>query len=113
MLLETISGLFKKAGVEPREVDKAAIYAPNARRAGELARSVGLDLAQLQDPMLDTVGCTGTVYAPMLFVAALEEATSGSKVLMASYGNGGDAMLFTVKEGVERLKALGGGSRAT
>jgi len=40
----------------------------------------------------------------MLFVAALEEASPGSKLLMASYGNGGDAMLFTVKEGVEKLR---------
>ena len=105
VLTETIKGLFSKAGVSPSDVAKAAVYAPDARRAGELARAVGLDpKSQLQDPLIDAMGCTGTAHAGMLFVAALEEASLGSKLLMASYGNGGDAMLFTVKEGVEKLR---------
>jgi 3-hydroxy-3-methylglutaryl CoA synthase len=112
VLSEAINGLFKKLGVAPSDVGRAAIYAPDARRAAELARAVGMDPAkQLQDPMLDSIGCTGAAHALMLFTASLEEATPGSKVLIASYGNGGDALLFAVKEGVEKLKASRRGVR--
>ncbi len=105
VMREAIAGLFNKAGLSPGDLYKAALYSPDARRVGELARAVGLDpRTQVQDPMIDSVGCTGVAHAPMLFVATLEEATPGAKVLMASYGNGSDTMLFTVKEGVERLR---------
>ncbi|MEM4700351.1 MAG: OB-fold domain-containing protein [Candidatus Nezhaarchaeales archaeon] len=112
VLSEVIKGLFAKEGVGPKEVSKAAIYAPDARRLAELARAVGLDAAtQVQDPLLDAVGCTGAAHAPMLLVAALEGAREGDRVLVASYGNGGDALLFTVKEGVEKVRASRRGLR--
>jgi len=105
VMSEVIKGLLDKAGLSPSDVYRAAVYAPDARRAGELAKAVGLDpTSQLQDPMIDAVGCTGTAHSSMLFVSTLEEAPPGAKVLVASYGNGGDALLFTVKEAVEPLR---------
>lgn len=105
VLSETIKGLFAKEGVGPKDLQRAAIYAPDARRLAELARAVGLDVqSQVQDPLLDAVGCTGAAHAPMLLSAALEESREGDKVLVASYGNGGDAMLFTVASGIEKVR---------
>lgn len=105
VIKEAVGGLFKKAGVEPKDIAKAAFYAPDPRRVMELAKSVGLNpQAQLQDPLIEAVGCTGTAHPLMLLAAALEEASPGAKLLMASYGNGSDAFLFTVKEGVEELR---------
>lgn len=102
---EAASKLMEKAGVSPKDLGKAVFYAPEARRVVELARSLGLDpKTQLQDPLLDSVGNTGTAQPLMLFVAALEEAKPGDRLLLASYGGGSDAFLFRVKDGVEKLK---------
>src|SRR5690606_26194706 len=44
------------------------------------------------------VGNTGAAFAPMLLVAALENAKAGDTLLVASYGDGADAQIFSVKD---------------
>lgn len=102
---EAASELMRRVGVSSKDLTKAALYAPETRRAIELAGSLGLDpKTQLQDPLVDAIGNTGTAHPLMTFVAALEEAKPGDRLLLASYGNGSDAFLFKVGEGVEKLK---------
>jgi 3-hydroxy-3-methylglutaryl CoA synthase len=102
---EAALGLMKKAGVSPNDLAKAVFYAPDTRRAIDLAKGLGLDpKTQLQDPLIGTVGNTGAAYSLILFVAALEEAKPGDRFLLASYGNGSDAFLFQAGEDVEKLK---------
>ncbi|MCX5999605.1 MAG: OB-fold domain-containing protein [Chloroflexi bacterium] len=40
----------------------------------------------------------------MMLVAALEEAKAGDKIIVASYGNGADALLFQVTADIEKAK---------
>jgi 3-hydroxy-3-methylglutaryl CoA synthase len=102
---EAALGLMKKAGVNPKDLAKAVLYAPDIRRAVSLARSLGLDpKAQLQDPLIGAVGNTGVAHPLMLFVAALEEAKPGDRFLLAGYGSGSDVFLFQAEEYVEKLK---------
>ncbi|MEM2609775.1 MAG: OB-fold domain-containing protein [Candidatus Bathyarchaeia archaeon] len=96
---ETFSKLMGKAGLNVKDLTKVVLPFPDPRRGIELARSLGLDpKTQLQDPFMESVGNTGTAQPLMLFAAALEEAKSGDRILMASYGSGSDAFLFKVKE---------------
>ncbi|RLI26918.1 MAG: 3-hydroxy-3-methylglutaryl CoA synthase [Candidatus Hecatellales archaeon] len=105
VMREATSKLMEEAGVNPQGLTKAVFYTPDVRRVVELAKGLGLDpKAQLQDPLIGTVGNTGTAHALMLFVAALEEANPGDKLIMASYGNGCDAFLFEVGEAVAKLR---------
>lgn len=102
---ETVSKLMTEAGLNVKELAKAALPVPELRRGLELARSLGLDpKVQLQDPLMETVGNTGAAQPLILFAAALEEANPGDNLLMASYGNGSDAFLFKVKESFKRRK---------
>ncbi|MEM3577899.1 MAG: OB-fold domain-containing protein [Candidatus Bathyarchaeia archaeon] len=102
---ENISKLISEAGLNAKELAKVVLPVPEMRRGLELARSLGLDpKVQLQDPLMETVGNTGVAQPLMLFAAALEEANSGDKLLMASYGSGSDAFLFKVKESAKKRK---------
>jgi len=110
---EAVSGLMKKAGVESKDVKKAVLSAPETKRAMSLAKSLGFDpKTQLQDPLADKVGDTGTAQPLMLFTAALEEANLDDRFLLAGYGNGSDAFLFTVREGINEIKGKRRGVKA-
>jgi len=102
---EAVSGLMKKAGVESKDVKKAVLSTPETKRAISLAKNLGFDpKTQLQDPLADKVGDTGTAQPLMLFTAALEEANLDDRFLLAGYGNGSDAFLFIVREDINEIK---------
>jgi 3-hydroxy-3-methylglutaryl CoA synthase len=99
---EAACGLLKKAGLNPKDVKRAVLSAPDTQRAVSLARNMGFDpKIQLQDPLTDEVGDTGAAQPLMLFTAALEEANVGDRYLLAGYGNGCDVFLFRVRETID------------
>lgn len=102
---EAIGGLLDKSGWTLKDFSKFVTYAPNPRRAGELARRLGFDpKSQLQDTLYELMGNTGTAYSLMLLIAALEEAKAGDRLLLASYGNGSDTFALQVTETLEEIK---------
>jgi len=110
---EAVSGLMKKAGVESKDVKKAVLSTPETKRAISLAKNLGFDpKTQLQDPLADKVGDTGTAQPLMLFTAALEEANVDDRLLLAGYGNGSDAFLFTAGEDVNEIRGKRRGVKA-
>ena len=110
-LREAVTALLKKCGLKPGDITKAAFYGPDARSHGNMGRVLGLDKAQIQDPMFDVLGNTGAPFFMMMLVAVLEKAKSGERVLAASYGDGADAWLFKVTDRIEALKGRRGMER--
>jgi uncharacterized OB-fold protein len=53
---------------------------------------------------MTVMGNTGTPYPLMLLISALEDSRPGDKVIVASFGNGSDALLFQVTEEIEKVK---------
>lgn len=105
MIPRVAAALFKKLGVDPKEVTKAAFYAPDARTHSAIASAMGLDpKTQVQPPLLDSVGNTGTALAPMILVSALEQAKPGDRILFATYGDGADAFMLRVTDAIEQVR---------
>ncbi len=105
ILSEAMSGVMNKCNLKAGDFAKAVYYAPlDVRAYTRLARGLGFDPAQVQDPMFMTVGNTGTALAMMMLVAALEEAKPGDKILFASYGNGADAFVLEVTEAIAKAR---------
>jgi 3-hydroxy-3-methylglutaryl CoA synthase len=101
---EAVSGLMKKHGLTPQDFAKVVIYGHDARSHAALTRGLGFDpKTQVQDPLIATVGNSGTASALMMLVAALEEAKPGDKILFASYGDGCDAYILQVTPEIEKL----------
>jgi len=105
VVCEAVSGLMQKHNYKPEDFSKVVLYTPDARRAAEVARRLRFDAkTQLQNPLFDVMGNTGSAFPLMLLVAALEEARAGDLILLASYGNGSDAFALRVNEQIEKIR---------
>jgi len=101
--VEAATQVMKKCRLTPKDFAKACFYGPNTRRHAELGRRMGFKPEQIQEPLLDTVGNTGTALPLMILVAALEEAKPGDRILLVSHGNGSDALVLRVTENIEKV----------
>jgi len=101
---EAVSGLMAKYSLTSKDFTKAVLYAPDARRHADMARSLGFEATHVQDPLLTTVGHTGAAFAPMMLVAALEEAKPGDKLLFVNYSDAVDAYVLGVTEQIEKIR---------
>ncbi|MEW6033313.1 MAG: hydroxymethylglutaryl-CoA synthase [Chloroflexota bacterium] len=105
LLPAAVSGLLKKLNASPQDFAKAVFYAPDARTHTAMARTLNLDAnKQVQNPLFDVLGNTGAAFAPMLLVAALEEARAGDRVLFGTYGDGAAAFSFRTTGKVEAVR---------
>ncbi len=77
-------------------------YMAAARK--EIVKGLGLDPAVVQDDLQALVGDAGSAQPLLMLAAALETAAPGDKILLISYGNGCDAMIFEVTKEIEKLK---------
>jgi 3-hydroxy-3-methylglutaryl CoA synthase len=102
---KAVAALLKAQNADVKNFAKAAFYAPNARAHDAMARTLRLDpKTQVQNPLFDSVGNTGAAFALMTLVGALEEAKTGDRILLANYGDGADAHIIRVGEGIEKVK---------
>jgi len=69
-----ISGLMKKYKLTVGNFASFVYYAADARQHAALARRLKLDKAQVQDPLYNDIGNTGTAAAFLMVAAALEKA---------------------------------------
>jgi 3-hydroxy-3-methylglutaryl CoA synthase len=93
---KTISGIMRKCELSAGDFAKMVFYAPDKRSHAALASKLGLDRKRVQDPLFDLVGNTGAAALPIMLVAALSQAKSGERILMANYGDGADAFVLHV-----------------
>jgi hydroxymethylglutaryl-CoA synthase len=102
---EVVSGILKKYDLKPKDISKAILPAPDIRTHKKVVQELGFDMkTQVQDPLLSTVGYCGTAHPLLMLVGALEQASPGDILLLASYADGADAMIFKVTEEIEKEK---------
>ena len=103
ILGEAVSGYFQQQGSAAGDVAKVALYAPDGRRHGQLARGLGFSDEQIQDSLYGRLGNTGAAFSLMLLVAALEQAEPGQLLLAVSYGDGSDVVGFRTTPDIKKM----------
>jgi len=98
-----VKEVMQKCNLEPKDIAKACIYGANARAHAGLGRALGFAPEQIQDPLLDTAGNTGAALPFMMLAAALEDAKADDRILVVTWGNGCDAIVFKVTKEIEKL----------
>lgn len=91
-----VNQVLGQAGLTPGDCARLVLYSPSPRHHAALADSLGFLPEQVQDPLFAAVGSPGAAHAPLLLAAALAEAAPGDRILFAAFGEGADAILFTV-----------------
>lgn len=106
-MTDAVNELLTKADLSADDVNKYIFTTSNMKDHLTLAKRLKLPVDKIQDPYMTEVGYTGTAQPLFLLAAALEQALPGEKIVLASYGNGADAFLFTVTEEIEKVKKNG------
>jgi hydroxymethylglutaryl-CoA synthase len=104
VLPEAVNSFMEKSGLNINDIDKAVFYGPDLRRHRQMGGMLGLKPEQVQDPFFEIMGNTGTPFSLMMLIAALENASPGDKILLASYGDGADVFLLRATDKIKELK---------
>jgi hydroxymethylglutaryl-CoA synthase len=101
-----ISQIMEKHRLHPKDFSKVVYYGPDRRSHALLAKRFGFDVAgQVQDPLFDDIGNTGTAAVPLMMIGALRQANPGDLILVANYGDGGDALVLKATDHIEAFRA--------
>ncbi|MFO8009258.1 MAG: OB-fold domain-containing protein [Dehalococcoidia bacterium] len=103
-LVEAASGALKKCGIEISDLAKVIIPSINARAASLVAKKLKLSDEQVQPSLFDGVGDCGNAQSLLMLAAALDEAKPGDKILVLSYGNGAEAMIFQATDAIAKYQ---------
>lgn len=99
-----LSGILEKTNLQPGDFAKVVISAPDSKEYLKAAQKAGFAPEQIQDPLMAEVGDCGTAQPLLLLTAALESCKPGDKILLAAYGNGANAFVFTATDKVAELQ---------
>ncbi len=103
---QAIRTLLERCRVQPADIHRLALYSPEPRAAADLAKSLGFDpKRQLGDPLATEIGCTGCAEPLLLLAHALDGAEAGQLILVGSYAEGADALLFRVTDHIANHRA--------
>jgi 3-hydroxy-3-methylglutaryl CoA synthase len=101
LVTRALASLAAKLQLTPADIKKIALYAPSPRYHTGMALALGFRQDQTQDGLFDRVGLAGAAHAPLLLAAALEEAEPGDRILMVTFGEGAEAILFRATEKIK------------
>ncbi|MBL4907192.1 MAG: hydroxymethylglutaryl-CoA synthase family protein [Sneathiella sp.] len=103
-----IEALLDQTGVSPSDI--ATFCFPVAARniAANLGKKMGFPESSIADNLQSNCGETGSAHSMVMLVNALEQASPGDKILVASFGQGCDALLFEVTDAINSLPKRNG-----
>ena len=89
-----IAGALKESGLKPDDIAHFCMPCTLPRVAQGIAKQTGLPEASVRPNLDGLCGDTGTAHALVMLVHALQQAKPGERILVASFGNGCDALIF-------------------
>lgn len=103
-----VGALLGRRGLAARELRHVALPIGAGAASTAIAKKIGFDPQALIDPLAGTVGDTGAAHPLLLLCRALEKARRGELILVTSFGQGCDALLFRATESIETRRAGSG-----
>ncbi|MGD0232385.1 MAG: OB-fold domain-containing protein [Syntrophorhabdales bacterium] len=104
VMKEVVSGLMSRSGLTTGDFSRVVFYAPDGKSHAGLAKGLGFDKAQVQDPLFFQIGNTGSPAPFIMLAAALEKASAGDRILFMAYGDGADAFVLRVTEDIGKVR---------
>jgi len=109
ILPQAIKGLLEKTGTSLNDVSKVIFPCYLSKRIhGEIGKLIGAGRDKLADNLQEVLGDTGSAHPLAMFINTLEDAKPGDKIIVASFGQGSDALLFEVTDAIKDLPARRG-----
>ena len=105
---KAVQGLLDKTGVTGDQIAKFVMPCPFGRVPAQIAGKVGISPDKVSDNMHAVCGDTATAHPLVMLVAALEQASPGDKIIVASFGQGCSALLFEVTDNIGAMASKKG-----
>ena len=103
-----IKAALEKTGLAGDAVDHFAMPCTFGKMADQLAKGAGIRAGAVRDNLHAQMGEAGAAHALVMLVAALEDATPGQVIMVVSFGQGCDVLLFRATEALKTLPARRG-----
>jgi 3-hydroxy-3-methylglutaryl CoA synthase len=100
---KAVQGALERAGIAAAEIDHFVLPCTLARVAQSIAKRVGIAEGSVRENLHMTCGEAGTAHALLMLVDAIQDAKPGDKILVASFGQGCDALIFEVTDALAKL----------
>lgn len=101
---EAINGLLKKLDLTIDKIDKLVYPCYFKAEHKKIAKKIGADPDKVIDNMHEVCGDTGCAHALFMLASALDTVSAGEKIVVAGFGQGSDAICFTVTENMENYR---------
>ena len=102
-------GIMERAGLEAGDFAYAVFHMPNGKFPMKAGRTLGFEKEQIEPGwVVPLMGNTYSGSSPTGFVATLDIAKPGDRILLVSFGSGAgsDAFVFRVTEEIEAVRDL-------
>ncbi|MCL4478412.1 MAG: OB-fold domain-containing protein [Deltaproteobacteria bacterium] len=103
-----IKGLLEKYKLSPEQVSKFVYPCYFQREHASIGKRIGVKPDKIVNNMHDVCGETGAAHPLVMLTSALEDSRPGDKIIVASFGQGSDALLFEVTDNITKLPAKRG-----
>ncbi len=97
---QVIQGLLDKLGLSSGDIARFVYPCFFDREHASIARTLGARPEQVMDNMHQVCGETGVAHPLIMLIRALEQARPGDRIIVASFGQGCDALSFRATEAI-------------
>ncbi len=104
---ELISGLLTKYGLGVKDISRVAFPCLNNKEHAAIGKGIGFSPEQIQPPLVNEIGESGTASPLVSLAAILDKAKPGDRFIIASYGQGAEALLFKVTDKITQANRGG------
>jgi 3-hydroxy-3-methylglutaryl CoA synthase len=101
----TVASLLERTGIAARELAHVVLPGDAGSAAVAIAKKIGCAPDSIVDSLHATVGDTGAAHALLLLNQALARARPSELILVTSFGQGCDALLFRATDGIDARRA--------
>ncbi|MFW6333890.1 MAG: SDR family NAD(P)-dependent oxidoreductase [Desulfosalsimonas sp.] len=101
---EAVNGLLKKLDLTIDKIDRLAYPCFFTAEHKKIAKKLGADPEKVIGNMHEVCGDTGCAHPLLMLAAAIDEAEPGQKIVAAGFGQGSDALCFSVTEKINDFR---------
>ncbi len=105
LVSEAVKALLRKLSLTAGDFSKIVLYGHDDKNRLALAAKLGFAPEQVEASHYMEIGNSGNAAAALMLCSALDAAKPGDRILFVTYGEGADAMAFTVTEKAGAYKA--------
>lgn len=100
-----VAQAIEKIGINASDIDHVLIALPGRSLPPKFVKSLGFNPDNVADILFTDVGYTGAAHPFLMLAAALERAKPGETILLASFGQGADVMVFETTKAVAKKRS--------